>query len=211
MLSVTDTLSFLTASLLLALAPGPDNLFVLAQSAIYGWRSGVLITLGLCSGLILHTAAAVIGVAALLKSWPPAFNALKLFGAGYLLYLAWLAWRADTTSEERLDSAAPVSAARYRQLYRRGLIMNITNPKVSIFFLAFLPQFADPKRGSVALQMLLLGGLFIFATLLVFGGVALMAGASRRFARSPRAQQLLNRFAALLFVALALKLAVSSV
>lgn len=96
-------------------------------------------------------------------------------------------------------------------LYRRGIVMNITNPKVSIFFLAFLPQFADPTRGPISVQMLQLGALFILATLLVFGGVACAAGAiGRRLGESARAQVIMNRVAGGVFVVLALKLVTSS-
>jgi threonine/homoserine/homoserine lactone efflux protein len=159
----SDTLAtFFLASVLLGLAPGPDNIFVLTQSALRGRRAGLLVTLGLCTGLVVHTTAVAFGVAVIFQASAVAFTALKLFGAGYLLYLAWHAFR---------SSAAKISAGRenelgYGKLYRRGIIMNVTNPKVSIFFLAFLPQFADPARGSLTLQMMMLGGVFIVSTFL---------------------------------------------
>ena len=97
---------------------------------------------------------------------------------------------------------------RYAALYRRGIIMNVTNPKVSIFFLAFLPQFADPSRGSLTLQLLMLGGVFIVSTIIVFGSIALLAGAIGQWLnRSPRTQVVMNRLAGMVFVGLALKLA----
>ena len=135
-----DTLAtFSVVALLLCIAPGPDNLFVLAQSALYGRAAGLRITLGLCTGLIVHTAAVTLGVAAFIKATPLAFDALRLAGAAYLLYLAWQALRAAP------GEPVPGTAARPRgwQLYRRGIIMNVTNPKVSLFFLALLPQFVD--------------------------------------------------------------------
>ena len=132
-----------------------------------------------------------------------AFNALKIVGAAYLLYLAWQAFRAGSAN---LD-AGEGNRLSYRALYARGVIMNITNPKVAIFFLAFLPQFADPSRGPVAWQIVMLGLLFITATLLVFGSVAVFAGSiGDRLKKSPRAQVIMNRIAGLVFVGLALRL-----
>ena len=197
---------FTSASLLLAVAPGPDNIFVLTESMVRGWRVGLIVTLGLCTGLIVHTAAVALGVAALFQASALAFNLLKFVGAAYLAYLAWGAFRAGAAS---LDSAAgeAVGPGRY---YLRGIVMNVTNPKVSIFFLAFLPQFADPARGPLPVQIGVLGLIFIAATVLVFGSFSLLAGViGNWFRRSPRAQRLLNRAAGLIFLALALKLALA--
>jgi len=200
-----DTLAiFFVTSLLLGLMPGPDNIFVLTQSVLRGPAAGLMVMIGLCTGLVVHTTAVALGVAAIFQASSLAFTALKLIGAAYLLYLAWQAFRA---------SAAGLVASAERglsgwQLYRRGILMNVTNPKVSIFFLAFLPQFADPARGPLAIQMLLLGGVFIVATLIVFGGVALLAGSlGQRLLRSAKAQRIITRIAGTVFVALALKLA----
>jgi len=204
MIPMETLAAFFMASVLLGLAPGPDNIFVLTQSALRGRLAGLLVTLGLCTGLVVHTTAVAFGVAVVFQSSALAFTALKLGGAGYLLYLAWQAFRA---SAERI-SAARQNGLTYPKLYRRGIIMNVTNPKVSIFFLAFLPQFADPGRGSLTLQMLLLGGVFIVSTILVFGSIALLAGSIGQWLnRSPRAQKTMNRVAGVVFVGLALKLA----
>lgn len=199
-------LLFVTASVALAFAPGPDNIFVLTQSALHGRKQGLLVTLGLCTGLLLHTAAVALGVAAIFQTSMLAFNLLKLVGALYLLYLAAQAFRASAAALETNASAA----FSWRELYTRGIIMNITNPKVAIFFLAFLPQFADPTRGSIAVQILQLGGLFIASTLIVFGAVAWFAGyIGEWLQRSARAQLMMNRIAGMVFVALALRLALS--
>lgn len=204
MLSAETVLAFFTASLLLGLAPGPDNLFVLTQSTLHGRAAGLVVTLGLCTGLVVHSMAVALGAAAVLQSSAVAFSVLKFGGAGYLLYLAWRTFRADALP---LSGGARCSPGR-RELYRRGIIMNITNPKVSVFFLAFLPQFADPARGSVAIQIVLLGGLFIVATIVVFGGVSIAAGSLReRLSKSDRAQVALNRLAGVVFVGLAARLA----
>ena len=204
MIPIESLVTFFAASVLLALALGPDNIFVLTQSALHGKVAGLLVTLGLCTGLIVHTTAGAFGVAVIFQASALAFTALKLCGAGYLLYLAWGAWRATATD---ISASADVGLS-LAMLYRRGIIMNVTNPKVSIFFLAFLPQFADPARGSLTLQMVLLGGVFILATILIFGTIALLAGTLGRWlARSDKAQIIMNRVASLVFVGLALKLA----
>ena len=202
-----DTLPlFFAASVALCVAPGPDNLFVLTQSGLYGRLAGFVVTLGLCTGLIAHTTAVAIGVAAIFQTSELAFNALKLVGAGYLLYLAWGAFRAGSTELD--DDGAP--AISLKRLYGRGVLMNITNPKVGIFFLAFLPQFADPAAGAIGRQMMLLGGVFIVATVLVFGAIAWGAGfIGGWLRRSARAQVLMNRMAGTIFVALAIRLALS--
>lgn len=197
--------TFLIASALLSIAPGPDNLFVLTQSMVQGRRAGVMITLGLCSGLILHTTAVALGVAVLFQTSTMAFTLLKMVGALYLLYLAWLAFHASSAT-----TAQPSPPASDRALYWRGVIMNITNPKVSIFFLAFLPQFASPGNGSMTTQLFLLGGLFIGVALIIFSSIAMLAGAiGNWFSSSPQAQPILNRIAGTVFAGLALKLALS--
>lgn len=195
------------AAVLLALAPGPDNLFVLAQSARYGPAAGLSITAGLCTGLLAHTTAVVLGMAALLQAYPAAFGVLRTAGAVYLLYLAWQALRADG-NDTVTGSAARLSVARY---YRRGIIMNLTNPKVAMFFLALLPQFASPAHVPLAGQLALLGALFILATLLVFGAIALLAGWTGAWlGRTPAARALLRYGAAAVLAGLALKLLLAS-
>ncbi|MFT6704057.1 MAG: threonine/homoserine/homoserine lactone efflux protein [Gammaproteobacteria bacterium] len=195
--------SFFAVSILLAFSPGPDNIFVLTQSLLNGRFAGLAVTVGLASGILIHTAAVSLGVAALLATSPVLFNALKLVGATYLLYLAWGAFNASAI-KETMASAPKLSTAK---LFFRGFIMNVTNPKVTIFFLAFLPQFTNPNRGSVALQIVQLGGLFIVSTLLIFGGIALLAGLlGPKLQNSQKFQRILNRTAAVIFGGLALKL-----
>lgn len=202
-----ETLAAFTAvSLLLCIAPGPDNLFVLTQSALYGRMAGLTVTLGLCTGLIVHTTAVALGVAALIKASPLAFNLLKYAGAAYLLYLAWLALRAGP---DALSIKRAVQPGGW-QLYRRGIIMNVTNPKVTLFFLALLPQFADPARGALWLQIVSLGMVFMLSTLLVFGLVAFLAGfIGQWFGRSPRAQHRLHMLAGVIFIGLSVRLLIS--
>ena len=204
MIPIETLLPFFAASVLLGIAPGPDNIFVLTQSALHGRGAGLVVMLGLCTGLIVHSIAVALGVAVIFQTSAVAFSALKFLGAGYLMYLAWQAFRASAARFE----AELIPEANLWKLYRRGIIMNITNPKVSIFFLAFLPQFADQSRGPISLQLLLLGGVFIIATILVFGGIALLAGTLGKWLnRDPRAQNIMNRVAGAVFVCLALRLA----
>ena len=204
MIPIETLLPFFAASVLLGIAPGPDNIFVLTQSALHGRGAGLVVMLGLCTGLIVHSIAVALGVAVIFQTSTVAFSALKFIGAGYLMYLAWQAFRASAAKFE----AELIPEANLWKLYRRGIIMNITNPKVSIFFLAFLPQFADQSRGPISLQLLLLGGVFIIATILVFGGIALLAGTLGKWLnRYPRAQNIMNRVAGAVFVCLALRLA----
>ena len=206
MIPIETITIFLAASVALALAPGPDNIFVLTQSALHGRKAGILVTLGLCTGLLVHTAAVSLGVAAIFQTSTLAFNILKIAGAMYLLYLAFQAFRAGAA---RLDETGKTNLV-WQKLYSRGIIMNITNPKVAIFFLAFLPQFADPSRGSITIQMLMFGGLFIGSTLVIFGSVAWFAGFLGEWLKgSAKAQIIMNRVAGTVFTGLALRLAMS--
>ncbi len=222
--SVQTLVAFFGVAVLLALTPGPDNIFVLVQSAQRGWRAGMAVVLGLCAGLVVHTAAVALGLAAVFAASALAFTVLKFCGAAYL---AWLAWHSLRAKEEGVEAATVVAGATVpdapgspavrsvalappgmARMVRRGMLMNLTNPKVLVFFLAFLPQFADPARGSVALQLMVLGVVFMVATLLVFGAIACFSGAfGALLQRSARAQRLLNRVAGLVFLGLALRLA----
>ena len=203
---VDTQLVFFMASILLALTPGPDNLFVLAQAAQHGKLAGISVTMGLCTGLLVHTAAVALGVAAIFQASAVAFALLKYIGAAYLLYLAWQSFKAAAAA----SGPQQTRSLSFSGLYGRGIIMNITNPKVSLFFLAFLPQFTDPARGPLVPQILLLGVLFIISTILIFGGISFLAGGiGARLRKSAKAQILLNRLAACVFIALAVKLAMA--
>lgn len=206
MITVETLILFCAASIALALAPGPDNIFVLTQSALYGRKAGFLVTLGLCTGLLVHTAAVSLGVAAIFQTSVLAFNILKVVGAFYLLYLAFQAFMASTAEIDETEN----KELAWRKLYFRGIIMNLANPKVAIFFLAFLPQFADPSGGSVTMQMLMFGSLFIVTTLLLFGVLAWFSGFLGEWLKgSSKAQIIMNRVAGTVFTGLALRLAVS--
>lgn len=222
--------TFFGLAVLLALSPGPDNLFVLMQSVQRGPRVGFAVVQGLCLGIGLHTLAVAAGLAAVVAASPMLFQLMKWCGALYLVYLAWGAWRAPVHATDAAEASAasgpsatsagraaapapaPVQAGlswdAWRRMVGRGMVMNLTNPKVLIFFLALLPQFADPARGTVPLQIMALGLAFMLATLLVFGAVAYFSGVfGVLLQRSAAAQRWLNRAAAVVFVGLAVRLA----
>ncbi len=202
---------YLGLCILLAISPGPDNIFVLLQSALHGYRTGFLIVLGLCTGLLFHTFLVTVGVAGLIAASATAFTVLKLLGAAYLLYLAWGALKAGPVGAVSTKEDSPAAPALSgRQFYRRGILMNISNPKVSLFFLAFLPQFTNPASGSIKWQFIWLSAIFILSTLIVFCSIVVFSGYfGQLLKRSARAQVMLNRFTALVFAGLAVRLAFS--
>ena len=208
--SLETLITFFGVAVLLGLSPGPDNLFVLVQSAQRGWRVGLCVVLGLCLGVVGHTAAVALGLAAIVAASPMLFTVLKVCGAAYLLYMAWGAWRAPVEIGEAAQAQAQRDVLTLKSALGwvgRGVVMNLTNPKVLIFFLAFLPQFADPARGSVPLQIMVLGCVFMASAWLVFGSIACFSGLfGQILQRSARAQRWLNRIAATVFGALALRL-----
>ena len=193
---------FIFTSALLALAPGPDNIFVLTQSALYGKRSGILITLGLCTGLVFHTCLVAFGVATIIQTSDWALSALKVIGALYLVYLAWQMLNSQTEDLSGKDVVLSDT-----NLYLRGIVMNVTNPKVSIFFLAFLPQFASSNYGAITPQIILLGTIFGAVSLFIFSGISILASKlGDLLKRKPNAQVYLSRMTALIFVVLAFNL-----
>lgn len=209
--SLESLTTFLGIAVLLALTPGPDNIFVLLQSAQRGWRAGLAVVLGLTAGVAVHTTAVALGLAALFAASATAFTVLKWCGAAYLSYLAWGALRAPASASEGPALQARDQRLPLREALRmvgRGLVMNLTNPKVLIFFLAFLPQFANPALGPVAPQIAAYGAVFMAATLLVFGSIACFSGLfGTMLQRSARAQWWLNRLAGMVFLGMALRLA----
>ncbi len=195
--------AFVVASAVLAFTPGPDNIFVLTQSAMSGRKSGVLVTLGLCTGLLVHTTAVAFGVAAVFQKYDLAFDLLKIIGAIYLIYLAWQAFVAKPAGidEPSTETLTP------RTLFFRGIVMNVTNPKVSIFFLAFLPQFANLSYGPLMPQIFALGIAFLVTALVVFCFIALLADLVKNtLFHSQKSQLIMNRVSGVVFCALALRL-----
>jgi len=166
-------ISFIVASTVLAFAPGPDNIFVLTQSIISGKKYGFATVLGLVSGCLVHTTLVAFGISAIIKNNENVFFTIKLFGAIYLLFLAYKVFKSDASI---ILSDTNVQKKTFLALYRQGFIMNVLNPKVSIFFLAFFPAFLFSKTLNTITQFYILGGLFMLVTFIVFGAIAFLAG-----------------------------------
>lgn len=216
-------LEFFIAALVVGIAPGPDNLFVLAQSAAHGARAGFCVILGLCTGIVIQVSLLVAGVSALVAASPKAFFVMQCLGAAYLLYLAYKSFQvrvgtvaASEVSEGHPERSHEVTESKdlgldypsARKLYLRGIIMNISNPKVILFLLSFIPPAVRLDRPiHPSLQMAIFGAEFILATFIVFGSVALLAGAVKKFLlNSPKANRNLNWFSGCVFVLLAVAL-----
>ena len=200
-LSIETIITFITASVVLSLVPGPDNLFVMSNSALRGWKIGLYTTLGLCTGLIGHTILVAIGVSVVFQTSVIAFNGLKIIGAFYLVYLAWLSIQ---NKELNLGKASQNSSNK--SYYLTGVVMNLTNPKVAIFFLVFLPQFVN-SNNNVSSQIFLLGLLFIFSAFFVFTLIAYLSSfLEGTLKKSKTINKNLNLVAALIYIALAVNL-----
>jgi len=201
-LSIETIIAFVTASVVLSLVPGPDNIFVMSHSALKGWRIGFYITLGLCTGLVGHTILVAIGVSVIFQTSAIAFNGLKIIGACYLLYLAWL-----SVQNKELNLGGTDKNNTNRSYYFIGVIMNLTNPKVALFFLVFLPQFVNTSNDNVTIQIFLLGLLFILSALCVFTSIAYLAGFLEDILKkSKKVNKSLNLLAALIYITLAINL-----
>lgn len=166
--------SFALSTVILAISPGPDNIFVLTQSIVNGKKYGLATVLGLMTGCVIHTTLVAFGVSEIIKANENLFFIIKLFGAGYLLYLAYQVFRSSdeiTFSTDSAERKTPI------QLFKTGFWMNVLNPKVTIFFLAFFPQFLFSKTISTVLQFYVLGAVFIVTSFIIFSLIALLAGA----------------------------------
>jgi threonine/homoserine/homoserine lactone efflux protein len=204
-MTATTLSYFLGASMALTIAPGPDNLFVLTQGIARGRRPAIVTALGMCSGISVHTTAAAFGVSARFYSSVVAFNLVKYAGAAYLLYLAWRTIRERSTISLATADERPAAA-----LFRRGFVMNVLNPKVALFFLAFLPQFVVPAEGRVPLQMLLLGAIFMIQAAIIFSLIGYFAGSVGRLILSrPRLARHFDRLTAGVFASLGIRLALA--
>jgi len=164
---------FLTASVILTISPGPDIIYVMVQGMANGKKYGFVTALGLATGIIIHTTLVAFGVSAIIKNSDTLFFIIKLFGAVYLLYLAWKVFKSDP---EIAFSAEGIKEKPLFSLFKQGFIMNVLNPKVTIFFLAFLPGFLWEPGGNTVVQFYILGAVFMLLTIIIFGSVALLAG-----------------------------------
>ena len=199
-------LLFLGAGLALNFTPGPDMLYVTARGASEGRAAGVASALGIGAGTLVHITLVALGLAALLRAVPVAYLVVRMGGAAYLIYLGVRAIRSRSTFVLQRVEPAPLWA-----VFRQGVITNVLNPKVALFFLAFLPQFVDPSRGNPVVQIVVLGLLFDVTGTLVNLGVAV--GASRAASRlrgASRARDILQTVTGALFIWLGLRLAFAS-
>ena len=204
-MAAADLFFFVGASLLLIVAPGPDIVFLISQALARGRRAGLVTALGLSAGNLLHTCAAALGLSIIFRTSVTAFQGLKILGVCYLLFLA---YKAIQNRRQELHSS-DTSATLTGSLFWRAFLMNVLNPKVALFFLAFLPQFAIPESGPVWIQLLLLGALFTVLVVVVFTPIGLFAGYFNRWICRPGVtpQGYFGWFIALVYFALAVKLA----
>ena len=195
---------FLIASALLAIAPGPDIVYVLTRSITQGRRAGFAAALGFATGVIFHTALAVLGIAALIRSSEFAFSLVRYAGAAYLIYLG----IRTLMSRGALQIGGDNSNISLWLVYKQSVIGNALNPKVTLFFLSFLPQFINANAGYVELQMVSLGVLFMLQTVLIFGAIAFFSGSiGDRLRANPSIANRLNIFAGVVFIALGVRVA----
>ncbi|GAB7256663.1 LysE family translocator [Polaribacter sp. OB-PA-B3] len=165
--------SFAIATSILALSPGPDNIFVLTQSIVNGKKYGLATVFGLISGCLIHTSLLAFGVSAIIKESDSIYLAIKIFGAIYLLYLAFKVYKSDENIELSENSIQKKSTL---QLFKQGFIMNVLNPKVTIFFLAFFPGFLFSNQLSTVIQFYVLGFIFMLVSLIIFSAIAILSG-----------------------------------
>ena len=170
---IETLISFILATATLAFSPGPDNIFVLTQGIVHGKKYGLATVAGLMTGCIIHTTLVAFGVSEVIKQNPKLFFTIKLFGAIYLLYIAYQVYKSDAKITFSTDNVEKKSLF---QLYKTGFWMNVLNPKVTIFFLAFFPQFLFSESISTVIQFYVLGGLFIITSFMIFSTIAILAG-----------------------------------
>jgi threonine/homoserine/homoserine lactone efflux protein len=179
MLDLNTLPLFLTATIVLLLTPGPAVLYIITRSVDQGRRAGLVSVLGIEAGGLFHVAAAALGISAILMTSALAFDVVKYLGAAYLIYLGVQKLR----SRVDVEQTEVVQPDSLRRIFSQGVIVNVLNPKTALFFFAFLPQFVDPSRGSVAVQMVMLGILFLLTATITDGMYAVLAGTAGRWLR----------------------------
>jgi len=187
--------------MLLTIMPGPDIIYVLVQSATNGKKYGIATSLGLVSGIIVHTSLVAFGVSAIIKQSENIYFIIKLFGAIYLLYLAYITYKSN--DEVLLNTKAEKKGLM--KLFKQGFIMNVLNPKVSIFFLAFFPGFLYSSTQSTIIQFYVLGGLFMLQALIIFSMVSILSGNFASYLKAhPKFNTNIKWFKILVFVGIAI-------
>jgi threonine/homoserine/homoserine lactone efflux protein len=196
--SLTSLLLFAAASIALLVVPGPSVLYIVTRSVSQGRRAGLISVLGVHVGSVVHVTAAALGLSALLASSATAFMIVKYLGAAYLVWLGVQKLRRRESGP--VEEAPPVRRSR---LFTQGIVVNVLNPKTAIFFLAFLPQFVNPSRGPVAVQIIILGACFILLGIMSDGGYALLAGTlAGRIRRTRKARRRLDRASGVVYLGL---------
>ncbi|MEZ4593222.1 MAG: LysE family translocator [Chloroflexota bacterium] len=202
----TRLATFMLAAGLLIVAPGPAVLYVVARSVDQGKLAGIVSVLGIALGALVHSLAAAVGITAVLAASALAFSTVKYLGAAYLIYLGITTLLKKPETQEKIV----VEAKPLWQIFRQGFVVNLLNPKTALFFLAFLPQFADPARGSVPLQTFILGLIFVAIALLSDSVYALLAGQLGGWLKQSQTfQQRQQYFSGLVYIALGVGTAVS--
>jgi RhtB (resistance to homoserine/threonine) family protein len=209
MSGIHDLTLFIVSGLLLNMAPGPDSLLIMTRSARQGWRAGSAAALGIGSGTLVHTCAAALGLSALLATSATAFTAVKWVGAIYLLYVGIGLLRSQKEIKEK-PGAQQAQSLPYRRIFLQGFLTNILNPKVAVFFLAFVPQFISPDAPNKALAFVLLGGIFVVSGLLWCNFLSVSTAlASHRIKISGTLSRWLNRLIGGLFISFGIRLALA--
>ncbi|MCC5903631.1 MAG: LysE family translocator [Halomonas sp.] len=211
MFGTHDILLFIVSGLLLNMIPGPDSVLIMARSATQGWRAGSAAALGIGSGTFVHIFAAAVGLSALLATSSTAFAVVKYIGAAYLLYvgISLIRSKKQRTSESEKTLAAPPSLS-YRRIFMQGFLTNVLNPKVAVFFLAFVPQFISPDSTNKALAFIVLGCIFNFNGMLWCHFLAISSAfASQRVQASETIALWLNRLIGGVFISFGIKLALA--
>ncbi|MFP5391853.1 MAG: LysE family translocator [Gammaproteobacteria bacterium] len=208
MFGIHDLALFVVSGLLLNMMPGPDSLLIMTRSATQGWRAGVAATWGIGAGTFVHIFAAALGLSAILATSATAFMVVKYIGAAYILYMAYGLLRSRGGAP--VAEIGTVAALPYRRIFAQGFFTNVLNPKVALFFLAFVPQFIDAASPNKALAFIILGVIFNFNGMLWCHALSLVtAKASARLKVSATASRVLNRITGALFLWLGVKLALS--
>lgn len=208
-LDPTLLVAYLAVATALTLSPGPDTMFVLASGATGGARAGLAATLGIATGCLAHAAMAALGISALIAASPVAFDTLRIAGALYLLWIGAVALRAFWIAPSNGAPAAVDGETAVRSAFRRGALTNVLNPKVGIFYVAFLPQFTRPELGDVTVQIILLAMIHILIGIVWLGTLSFASGRfAESFTGNRRVRAWLDGAAGVVYVALALRMLV---
>ena len=211
MFGTQDLALFILSGLLLNIAPGPDSLLIMTRSASQGWRAGSAAALGIGSGTFIHIFAAALGLSALLATSATAFTIVKLIGAAYLLYVGAGMLFSKKSAQVESTSSLPSAKLTYRKIFFQGFLTNLLNPKVAVFFLAFVPQFIAADASNKALAFIVLGCIFNFNGMLWCHFLAVTSAFASRSVRVNKTLTLwLNRVIGAVFISFGIKLALAN-